>query len=74
VIKEAAPLSPAVAQLAPPLDAPLEAPRTTKQEVKRGERKYGNKFVVRAKEIEHNLKTACLERTLENKPEVHFDQ
>jgi hypothetical protein len=78
VIKVAAPLSPAVAQLALPLEgplvAPLEAPLTTKQEVRRREKKCRKILVVRAKEIEQNLKTAGLKWTLENKPEVHLDE
>jgi len=70
VIKVAAALSPAVAQLAPPLEAPL----TTKQEVQRREKKCRKNFVVRAKEIEQNLKTEGLEWTLENKSEVHLNE
>jgi hypothetical protein len=70
VIKVAAAQSPAVAQLVPPLEAPL----ITKQEVWKREKKYHKSFFVRAKEIEQNLKTDGLEWTLENKPAVHFDE
>jgi hypothetical protein len=66
----AAPLSPAVAKLAPPLEAPL----TTKQEDRRREKKCGKNFVVGAKEIEKNLKTEGLEWTVEHKPQVHLDE
>jgi hypothetical protein len=48
VINLASPLSPAVAQLAPPLATPL----TTKAEVWRREKKCRKKFVVEAQEIE----------------------
>jgi Na+/phosphate symporter len=70
VITVAAALSPAVTQLAPPLDALL----TTKQEVRRRERKCRKNFVVRVKDIEHNIKTEGLELTLENIPAVHLDE
>jgi hypothetical protein len=59
VIKVAAALSPVVAQLAPSLEAPL----TTKQEGRRREKECRMNFIVRAKEIEQNLKTEGLEWT-----------
>jgi hypothetical protein len=43
-----APLSPAVALLAPPLEAPL----TTTLDVQRKKKKYGKNLVAGAKEIE----------------------
>jgi hypothetical protein len=70
VIRVVTALSPAVAQVAPPLDAPLR----TKQEVRRREMKCRKNFVVRAREIEQNLKTEGLEWTLEIKREVHLDE
>jgi hypothetical protein len=54
-----APLSPAVALLAPPLEAPL----TTTLDVERKKKKYGKNLVAGAKEIEKKeiyLRTECL--------------
>ena len=53
MIKVASPLSLAVVQLAPPLEALL----TSKQDVRRREKKCRKNFVVGAKEIEKKKKS-----------------
>jgi len=68
----APPLSPTVAQLAPPLEAPL----TANLEVQRRDKKCRKNLVVREKEIEKKKisQTEGLEYTVGNKPEVHLDE
>jgi len=82
VIQVAAPLSPAVALLAPPLDAPL----TTKLEVQRREKKCRKNLVVgdgslrppilwrsERRRLKY-LRREGLELTLESKPDVHLGE